>query len=481
MDLLAGLLGAAGTASDDPHAITIGSNGVSRAELIARADRLAGELVGARAVAVRATSDLDTVTAIVAALRARVPVVPIAHDAGGAERNHILRDSGADLICGSDDWDDVSLPRVPVDAAGGSGSLPVDDGDRPALIMYTSGTTGAPKGVLIPERAIVACLDGLADAWQWTATDHLVHGLPLFHVHGLVLGVLGAFRHGSALTHTGRPTPEAYAAAAGRGGSLFFGVPTVWSRVTADPASAAALRSARAIVSGSAPLPVSVFDRVRDLTGVTPLERYGMTETLITVSTRFDGERRPGWVGLPIAGVETRVRDDDGSLITPDGTSIGTLEVRGATLGDGYLGRPDATAASLTDDGWFITGDSAVIDADGMHRIVGRTSVDIIKCGGFKVGAGEVEAAVAEVGGIREVAVIGVPDDDLGESIVAVVVTDGPVASAAIIDHVASTLSVHKRPRRVVVVDELPRNALGKVQKRELLARVTAQGRREGE
>lgn len=476
MDLLAGLLSSADTPRDAPGAVTVGSDGVSRAELIARADRLAGELIGAHAVAIRAMSDLDTVTAMVAALRAGVPAVPIAHDAGPGERDHILRDSGADLICGSDDWADVALPRVPVDAGVGSVELPRHHGDRPTLIMYTSGTTGAPKGVLIPERAIIACLDGLAQAWQWTADDHLVHGLPLFHVHGLVLGVLGALRHGSTLTHTGRPTPEAYAAAAERGGTLFFGVPTVWSRLASDPSSAAALRSARAIVSGSAPLPVSIFDRVRDLTGVTPLERYGMTETLITVSTRFDGERRPGWVGLPIAGVETRLRDDDGAIIEPDGSTIGTLEVRGATVGDGYLSRPDATAASLTDDGWFITGDSAVVDDKGLHRIVGRTSVDIIKCGGFKVGAGEVEAAVAEVSGVREVAVLGVPDDDLGESIVAVVVTEESVPSAVIIEHVASTLSVHKRPRRVVVVDELPRNALGKVQKRELLTRLTADG-----
>jgi fatty acid CoA ligase FadD36 len=470
MDLLTGLVSTADGPGDGPRAITVADQAISRGELIARADRLAADLTGARAVAVRASADLDTIVTVVAGLRAGVPVVPIAHDAGPAERDHILRDSGADVIRAAGTWQDVSLTAI-------ADTGPVSDPPgAPALVMYTSGTTGAPKGVLIPDRAIAACLDGLAESWGWTADDHLVHGLPLFHVHGLVLGVLGALRRGCALTHTGRPTPEAYAAAAGRGGSLFFGVPTVWSRLVADPTSAAALRGARALVSGSAPLPVSVFESLRTLTGVTPLERYGMTETLITVSTRIDGERRPGSVGLPITGVETRLRDDDGVVIGNDGTTIGTLEVRGTTLGHGYLGRPDATSASLTDDGWFITGDSAVIGEDGMHRIVGRTSVDIIKCGGFKVGAGEVEAAIAELAGVTEVAVIGAPDDDLGESIVAVVVTDGAVAAERIIDHVAGTLSVHKRPRRVVLVDELPRNALGKVQKRELLRQITEEG-----
>jgi len=238
--------------------------------------------------------------------------------------------------------------------------------------------------------------------------------------------------------------------------------------MTGDPECARQLRSARALVSGSAPLPVAVFEELRDLTGVVPLERYGMTETLITISTRFDGERRPGWVGLPIRGVEARIRNDDGSIIAPDGSTIGTLEIRGSTVGDGYLGRPDATAKSMTNDGWFITGDSAVVDASGMYRIVGRTSVDIIKCGGYKVGAGEVEAAIMDVAGVVEVAVIGMPDNDLGESITAVVVVDGAVDERTIINHVASTLSAHKRPRRVAFVSELPRNALGKVQKNAL-------------
>ncbi|MGB8859099.1 MAG: AMP-binding protein, partial [Ilumatobacteraceae bacterium] len=199
------------------------------------------------------------------------------------------------------------------------------------------------------------------------------------------------------------------------------------------------------------------------LTGHAPIERYGMTETLITLSTRADGERRAGWVGVPIAGVRSRLVGDDGVVLDHDGEMIGELHIAGSTLFDGYLHRPDASAATM-DGEWFRTGDAAVIDAQGFHRIVGRQSIDIIKTGGYKVGAGEVEAALLGHPSVVEAAVIGEPDDDLGQRIVAYVVGQD-VVPAALIEHVAATLSVHKRPREVRVVEHLPRNAMGKVQK----------------
>jgi fatty acid CoA ligase FadD36 len=473
--LLAGCEHGAGSPLDRHDVVTVGDATTSWEDLLAAADATATRLTGARAVAVCAAPTMSTITAIVAGLRAGVAVVPIAHDAGHEERRHILNDSGAVAVLGEHQWNDLEIPTLPLGGVGDSaprGGV-VTDLNGAALVMYTSGTTGAPKGVLLPESAIAACLDGLADAWQWTADDHLVHGLPLFHVHGLVLGVLGALRRGSRLTHTVRPTPEAYAAA---NGSLYFAVPTVWSRVVNDATSARALSSARAIVSGSAALPVPVFEGLRELTGLAALERYGMTETLITLSTRLDGERRPGHVGTPLAGVATRIRADDGTLAPHDGETIGTLEVRGATVGAGYLGRPDVTAASITDDGWFVTGDSAVIGPDGMHRIAGRTSVDIIKSGGYKVGAGEVETSILGFPGVAEVAVVGVADNDLGQRIEAAVVPqDGAdINPDAVIDHVARQLSIHKRPRRVHIVESLPRNALGKVQKARLTEQLGA-------
>jgi fatty acid CoA ligase FadD36 len=413
---------------------------------------------------------------VLGCLLAGVPLVPVPPDSGPKERAHMLRDSGAALWLGARpsgaDRDGGVLPEVvPVDPAARSATEWAEpDPDSTAVILYTSGTTGSPKGALLPRRALVAGLDGLADAWAWTPGDVLVHGLPLFHVHGLVLGVLGPLRVGSPLVHTVRPRPAAYAdAAQRRGGTMFFGVPTVWSRIAADAASARALSAARLLVSGSAPLPPSVFRDVLALSGQAPLERYGMTETLITVAVRADGERRAGWVGVPIRGVRTRVVDDLGAPVAADGETIGDLQVRGDTVFDGYLGRPEETAKVWSEDGWFRTGDAAVVDGIGYHRIVGRRASDLIKSGGYRVGAGEVEAALLDHPAVTEAAVVGVPDPDLGQRIVAYVVCGEGVRGEQLIEHVAGQLSVHKRPREVRVVDALPRNAMGKVQKSRLL------------
>ncbi|MEO9222085.1 MAG: AMP-binding protein, partial [Mycobacteriaceae bacterium] len=228
---------------------------------------------------------------------------------------------------------------------------------------------------------------------------------------------------------------------------------------------------ARLLVSGSAALPVRVFDALGRLTGIAPVERYGMSETLITLSTRADGERRPGWVGQPLPGVQTRLRDEHGVEVAADGESIGGLQVRTPTMFDGYLGRPEATAAAWTDDGWFATGDVAVIDRGGFHRIVGRESTDLIKSGGYRIGAGEVEAALLNHPAVSEAAVVGEADEDLGQRLVAYVVGEG-LAAVDLSAFVAEQLSAHKRPRDVRVVSELPRNAMGKVQKKHLGGRV---------
>ncbi|GLW75373.1 acyl-CoA synthetase [Kitasatospora phosalacinea] len=470
MGLLTALDGGYGDRAD---AVVVDGTALSWEQLLGAAGAVAERAAGAPGLAVLARPTAETVAAVVGGLLAGVPVVPLPPDSGPVERAHILRDSGATLLAGNrlpDDTEGLATLPVSLTDRPGSGWRPAaEDGDRTAFVLYTSGTTGAPKGALIPHRAVAAGLDGLADAWQWDAGDTLVHGLPLFHVHGLVLGVLGALRTGSRLVHTGRPTPAGYAAARG---SLYFGVPTVWSRIAADPAAARALAAARLLVSGSAPLPVPVFERLRELTGQAPAERYGMTETLITVATRADGERRPGAVGVPLPGVRTRLVGEDGQPVPADGESVGELQLRGPTLFDGYLGRPEATAAARTADGWFRTGDVAVVEPDGFHRIVGRASVDLIKSGGYRIGAGEVEAALRDHPGVADAAVVGAPDPDLGQAVVAYVVAadgGGGVGERELVDFVAQRLSVHKRPRRVVLVADLPRNAMGKVLKKQLL------------
>ncbi|MFB7666794.1 acyl-CoA synthetase [Kitasatospora sp. NPDC056138] len=480
MRLLTALEGGFGDAAD---ALVIDGHAMSREQLLNAATALAGRVAGAPALAVLARPTAETVTAVVGGLLAGVPVVPLPPDSGPKEREHILRDSGAALLAvrpGEEARDGVEALPVeltgraalsggsPGAPGGAGGAYPEPAPERTAFVLYTSGTTGAPKGALIPRSAVAADLDALAAAWQWTAEDTLVHGLPLFHVHGLVLGVLGALRTGSKLVHTGRPTPGAYA---GARGSLYFGVPTVWSRVAADESSAQALSGARLLVSGSAPLPVPVFERLAALTGQAPIERYGMTETLITVSTRADGERRPGSVGLPVEGVRTRLVGEDGAPVPHDGETVGELQLSGPTLFAGYLNRPDANAESWTADGWFRTGDVAVIGPDGFHRIVGRASVDLIKSGGYRIGAGEVESALRDHPAVADAAVVGVPDADLGQAVVAYVIAEGEVTGEQLTAFVAERLSVHKRPRRVVLVDELPRNAMGKVLKKQLLDR----------
>jgi malonyl-CoA/methylmalonyl-CoA synthetase len=461
-------------------ALEVTGRALDYAQLRGAAGALAARLHGAERVAVWAEPTLETCVAVVAGLLAGVPVVPVNPRSGERELEHIVRDSAPSLVLAAPGetlpGGFAGTPRLDVDVTARDGGALRDepDGEAPALVVYTSGTTGPPKGAVLPRRAIAANLDGLADAWAWTAADRLVHGLPLFHVHGLVLGLLGPLRRGGALEHLGRFSPAAAADALERGGTMLFGVPTMYHRLAAeaesDPRIAAALGSARLLVSGSAALPAAEHERLRRLTGQRVVERYGMTETLITTSTRADGERRAGSVGTPLRAVALRLLDDDGAEIAgADGTTIGEIAISGDQLFLGYLNRPDATAQAMR-DGWFVTGDLAIRDPDGSLRVVGRRATDLIKSGGFKIGAGEIEGALLEHPAVAEAAVAARPDPDLGERIVAWVVAEpgAAVGAAELADHVAALLSPHKRPREVRFLDALPRNELGKVRKAAL-------------
>ncbi|POX53804.1 acyl-CoA synthetase [Streptomyces sp. Ru71] len=463
-------------------ALRFGDRVLTYAELAAAAGAVGERVRGPGRVAVWATPALETAVGVVGVLLAGAAAVPLNPKSGEKELRHILTDSAPALVLAAP-GDELpaalaGLERVDVDVRG-AGPLPDDRGrdeGDPALIVYTSGTTGPPKGAVLPRRAIASTLDALADAWQWTGDDVLVHGLPLFHVHGLVLGVLGPLRRGGSVRHLGRFSTEGVARELGGGATMLFGVPTMYHRIAetlpGDPELAKALAGARLLVSGSAALPVHDHERIAAATGRRVIERYGMTETLMNTSVRADGEARAGTVGVPLPGVELRLVEEDGTVITSyDGESVGEIQVRGPNLFTEYLNRPDATAAAFTGDGWFRTGDMAVRDGDGYVRIVGRKATDLIKSGGYKIGAGEIENALLEHPGVREAAVTGEPDADLGERVVAWIVPADPASppsAGELADHVAARLAPHKRPRTVRYLEALPRNDMGKIMKRAL-------------
>lgn len=468
----------------DRTALRFGERALSYAELAAAASALAATLAPERRIAVWATPSLETAVGVVAALLAGVPAVPVNPKTGAHELAHILTDSAPSRVLAAP-GDELpaalaALPRTDITVtpgrppATGPDALPAEPGDEaPALIVYTSGTTGPPKGAVLPRRAIATTLDALEDAWQWTAEDVLVHALPLFHVHGLILGVLGPLRRGGTVHRLDEFSTGGVARELAAGGTMLFGVPTMYHRIAEalphDPLLASSLAGARLLVSGSAALPVHDHERIRAATGRRVIERYGMTETLMNTSVRADGEPRPGAVGVPLRGVELRLTDESGRPVTAPDT-VGEIQVRGPNLFLEYLNRPDATA-EVFDDGWFRTGDMATRDADGYVRIVGRRATDLIKSGGYKIGAGEIENALLEHPEVREAAVTGEPDEDLGERIIAWIVPASPAAPpslAVLADHVARQLAPHKRPRAVRVLTALPRNDMGKIMKRAL-------------
>ncbi len=431
-------------------------------------------------VALWATPDPAVIAALVGNALLGAVTVPLNPSLGERDLGHVLADASPLVVLASDPAAFAArTPSARAIALDGPLATPAAPApDDPLLVLYTSGTTGAPKGAVLTHGNAAFDLDALADAWGWTADDTLVHGLPLFHVHGLILGIFGSLRVGSGLRILRRFSPEAVCAAMVAGGTMLFGVPTMYHRLAehgeASPPDARRLARARLLVSGSAGLPVREHERLERLFGQRVVERYGLTETLINCAARHDGPRTPGTVGPPLPGVAVRLVDDQRLPVAGGVDVLGEVAVKGPNVFRGYLNRADATALAMDGRGFFYTGDIAALTPAGEVRIVGRRSTDLIKTGGFKVGAGEVEAALLEHPAVREAAVVGVQDDDLGERIVAFVVAyQGAVPDAEeLAEHVARLLAPHKRPRSVRLVESLPRNAMGKVLKTELARRV---------
>ncbi|HEV8267491.1 MAG TPA: AMP-binding protein, partial [Thermoanaerobaculia bacterium] len=358
------------------------------------------------------------------------------------------------------------------------GAPPVDSDT--ALLIYTSGTTGKSKGVELSFGAVAANVGAVTGLWRFVPEDRLILALPLFHVHGLCLGIHGMLLSGLTTLLFERFDAARVALAFEKdAATVFMGVPTMYVKLldylVNHPESAAALSRARLFTSGSAPLPANDFHLFEEKTGHRILERYGMSETLFTLSNPYDGERRPGTVGVPVPGCEVRLVDDDGRDVSSG--ELGEIVVKSNGMMSGYWGRRDDTAASFR-DGWFSTGDVASRSKDGTVTIVGRKSVDVIKSGGYKISAREIEDVLSRHPLVKEVAVVGGPDRLFGQKVVAAVVVH-PNAGATLDPDVlldelsrfaARFLADYKRPRAVIILSELPRNALGKVQKHRLVS-----------
>ncbi len=348
--------------------------------------------------------------------------------------------------------------------------------DDLAAIIYTSGTTGRSKGAMLTHANLLSNAEVLRDYWGWRrpqeGADVLIHALPIFHVHGLFVAIHGALLSGSKMLWLSRFDPAWVIERLPRA-TVFMGVPTLYVRLLAEPGlDRAAVRNMRLFIAGSAPLLIETFTQWQERTGHTILERYGMSETVMLTSNPYFGEqgnRRGGTVGFPLPGVSLRIRDQEGREVVVD--EIGGIEVKGAGVFKGYWRMPEKTAEDFTNDGYFRTGDVGRIDEAGYVTIVGR-SKDLIISGGYNVYPAEIEGYINEMPGVAESAVVGVEDSDFGEVGVAVLTARPGVVldPAAIIASLKATLANFKIPKRCYVVDELPRNAMGKVQKNLLRA-----------
>ncbi|WP_164662269.1 malonyl-CoA synthase [Tropicibacter sp. Alg240-R139] len=472
---------------DDVFARLTSGEAVSFGALFAGAERMAAALVACGVgpgdrIAVQVAKTIQAIELYLGTVMAGGIFLPLNTAYTGPEVAYFVGDADPGvMVC-----DPVRLSEISAVSEGaevltldttGQGSLrdlaDAQDGfdvvsrkpDDLAAILYTSGTTGRSKGAMLSHDNLASNSTVLRDYWRFTADDVLIHALPIFHTHGLFVATNVALLSGAQVVFLPGFDADAILNAMPTSTAL-MGVPTFYTRLLADERlTRERAGKMRLFISGSAPLLVDTHEQWESRTGHRILERYGMTETNMSTSNPYDGERRAGTVGFPLPGVEARVMDEGAEVPTGE---IGVLEVRGANVFQGYWQMPEKTAEELRPDGWFITGDMAKIDADGYVTIVGREK-DLIITGGFNVYPKEVESLIDDMPGVLESAVIGVPHPDFGEGVVAVVVPEGEGTSAEVVNEaLQGRLAKFKQPKRVIVLDTLPRNTMGKVQKKAL-------------
>jgi len=473
------------------------------AEIESEANRLAGRLradglVPGNRVAVYMKNSPELIVAYLAAVRSGFIFTPINILYRGGEIEHILSDAEPAILFADRGAEDVlgpvleRLPSVRLHwtkdlaefAAGPLSAAPLPEvaegarteqeltDDTVAALVYTSGTTGKPKGAMLTHGNFTANALNLAGAWQMTAEDRLLLSLPLFHVHGLGNGLHTWLALGYRVRLLERFLKESIVEELlDFRPTVFFGVPTMYERLLETPAEKAREIGGfiRLFVSGSAPLPAATLEKFRALFGHTILERYGMSETLMNISNPYDGERRPGSVGLPMPNVSIRLCDPETGAEVEEGET-GEVQIKGSNVFAGYWRRPEATAEAFTEDGFFRSGDLGMRSGDGYITLQGRGK-ELIICGGFNVYPREVEEFLTKLPGVREAAVVGVGDQLKGEVPMAfIVAAEGEEPDAAALQQACRDgLASFKVPRRFVVTAALPRNALGKVQKHLLM------------
>jgi malonyl-CoA/methylmalonyl-CoA synthetase len=417
------------------------------------------------------SNSIDMVALLLGCIKSGVTFVPINILYREREINHILLDSKPSAVVTAEEHFPPTVPVWRLEEAAAA-ALQLDstrpavnvDGDAPAAIIYTSGTTGVSKGAILSHNNFAANALNLITCWQISQADRFLLSLPLFHVHGFANGLLVSlisgcrmrllerFEHESALAQFEEFRP-----------TLFYGVPTIYTRLLSTPVEVARKIGSfmRLFVSGSAPLSAQVFEEFHRLFGHFILERYGMTETLMNISNPYVGERRAGSVGLPLPAVSIRLLDREGNPVRPG--ESGEIYVRGPNVFSGYWNRADATREAFV-DGYFRTGDIAVLSQDGYYTLQGRRS-DLIISGGFNVYPREIEELLEESASVTEAAVVGAPDPLRGEVPVAYVVARGDLDLLELEAVCRASLASFKIPRKFIVVDKLPRTALGKIQK----------------
>jgi malonyl-CoA/methylmalonyl-CoA synthetase len=428
---------------------------------------------------VQADKSVEVLVLYIACLRAGAIYLPLNSDYTEAELGYFVADAEPALaVCrepsvalferiGGDRLAVTTIEQLFAD-------LPQDQvppvrraADDVAAILYTSGTTGKPKGAMLTNANLVSNGEVLIDFWRFTPEDRLIHALPIFHVHGLFVAVHCALFSGATLIFLQKFAPTSVNARMAEA-TVLMGVPTFYTRLLGDPGFTREVAAPmRLFVCGSAPLSADVHRAFEDRTGHRVLERYGMTETGMLTSNPYEGERRAGFVGPPLPGVELRIAEFESGRVLPRG-EVGIVEVRGLNVFAGYWRNPEKTAAEFRADGYFITGDMGTIAKDGYLQLVGREK-DLIITGGLNVYPAEVEALLDDRADIAEAAVIGVPHPDLGEAVVAVVQPSGPAFDAAAVsEELRAELAGFKCPKRIIAVDALPRNTMGKIQKKLL-------------